>query len=182
MSSITLETERLILRRFTMDDAESMFKNWASDSEVTRFMPYETCETLEQTRSRIEEWFAYLEKAGLSCVFAIILRNTHELIGTIDYAMTDSGAKSAEVGYQLGKRWWNAGYAAEALKAVIKHCFEDMGLHRIWAMYDPLNAGSGAVMRKAGMSYEGTLRKDGVRKGVLRDSARYAILAEDYFG
>jgi RimJ/RimL family protein N-acetyltransferase len=49
-------------------------------------------------------------------------------------------------------------------------------------MYDPLNAGSGAVMRKAGMSYEGTLRKDGVRKGVLRDSVRYAILAEDCFG
>jgi ribosomal-protein-alanine N-acetyltransferase len=49
-------------------------------------------------------------------------------------------------------------------------------------MHDPLNANSGAVMRKAGMTYEGTLRKDGVRKGVLRDSVLYAILADDCFG
>jgi len=179
--TVTLETERLLLRQFMPGDAEAMYRNWASDPEVTRFMHYETCETLEQTRARIDDWLAYIDNAELSDVFAIILKDTREIIGTIDYAITDSEAKSAEVGYPLGKQWWHNGYAAEALKAIIRYCFEERGLNRIWAMYNPLNANSGAVMRKAGMIYEGTFRKDRVRKGVLRDSIQYAILAEDYF-
>ncbi len=176
--TVTLETERLLLRQFMPGDAEAMYRNWASDPEVTRFMHYETCETLEQTRARIDGLLILIMQSFP--IFAIIIKDTREIIGTIDYAITDSEAKSAEVGYKLGKQWWHNGYAAEALKAVIRYCFEERGLNRIWAMYNPLNANSGAVMRKAGMIYEGTFRKDRVRKGVLRDSIRYAILAEDY--
>lgn len=179
--TVTLETERLILRRFTIDDAEAMFQNWASDPEVTRFMPYDTCITLKQTQSRINEWLDYFNKTERSDVFAIILKDSGEPIGTIDYAETDPEVEAIEVGYQLGKHWWGNGYAAEALKALIKYCFEECGFKRIWAMYNSLNSNSGTVMRKAGMQYEGTFRKDRMRKGELRDSVQYAILAEDYF-
>jgi RimJ/RimL family protein N-acetyltransferase len=155
--TITLETERLILRRFTLDDAEAMFINWASDPEVTKFLIYQTCTTLDETKKRIAEWFAYLEKYE-----------------------SDAYAKSAEVGYQLGKTWWGKGYAAEALKALICYLFDSVGLNRIWADYDPRNPNSGRVMQKAGLVYEGTSRQCKIRDGELVDRVHYAIIAEDY--
>jgi ribosomal-protein-alanine N-acetyltransferase len=177
--TLPLETERLILRRFTLDDADAMFRNWASDPAVTKFLVYDTCVTLDETKNRIAEWMSYLNK-NESDVFAIVLRKTNEIIGTIDYCVIDVEAKSAEVGYQLGRRWWGQGYAAEAFRALIKHCFETIGLNRIWADYDPRNPNSGRVMQKAGLIYEGTSRQCKVNGGESVDRVRYAILAEDY--
>ena len=178
----TLETERLILRHFNTSDAEAMFCNWASDPDIVRFMPYDVCETLDDTNKRIKEWMLYFEEtAPNSAVFAIVLKTNGEVIGTIDFAETDRNASAAEVGYQLGKAWWGFGYATEALKAIIKYCIETVGLSRIWASYDSRNPSSGKVLQKAGMMYEGTLRQSRVRRGELSDSIRYAILADDYF-
>jgi ribosomal-protein-alanine N-acetyltransferase len=56
--TLPLETERLILRRFTENDTEAMFKNWASDPEVTKYLVYDTCTTLDDTKKRISKWFA----------------------------------------------------------------------------------------------------------------------------
>ena len=177
-----LETERLILRPFLKSDAEAMFRNWASDPGVIRFMPYDVCNTIEDTQKRIEEWMTYFEEtAPNSAVFAIVLKSDGEVIGTIDFAETDKNARAAEVGYQLGTSWWGYGYAAEALQAIIKHCIETVGLNRIWASYDSRNPNSGKVLQKAGMIYEGTLRQCKIRRGELVDSVRYAILTEDYF-
>jgi len=181
-SDNTLETERLVLRPFSISDAESMFRNWANDPKVVHFMPYDVCNTIEETKSRINEWMVYFkETAPNSAVFAIELKDSNEVIGTIDFAETDREARSAEVGYQLGKLWWGNGYATEALRAVIKYVFEKVGLNRLWASYDPRNSNSGKVLQKAEMLYEGTLRQCKVRRGELSDSVRYAILADDYF-
>jgi ribosomal-protein-alanine N-acetyltransferase len=177
--TLPLETERLILRRFTESDTEAMFKNWASDPEVTKYLVYDTCTTLDETKKRISEWFAYLENYE-SDVFAIVLKETDEIIGTIDFAVTDADAKSAEVGYQLGKAWWGKGHAAEALNALIYYLFESVGLNRSWADYDSRNPNSGRVMQKAGLVYEGTSRQCKIRSGDLVDRVYYAILAEDY--
>jgi ribosomal-protein-alanine N-acetyltransferase len=158
-----------------------MFRNWASDPEVVRFMPYDVCNSLEETQKRIIEWMRYFEETAPNyAVFAIILKDSGEVIGTIDFAETDREAHAAEVGYQLGKEWWGHGYAAEALRAVIQHCFETVKLNRLWASYDPRNPNSGRVLEKAGMVYEGTLRQCKIRRGELADSVRYAILAEDW--
>ena len=180
--SAILETNRLILRPFDKSDAEAMFHNWASDPDNIRFMPYDACKSIEDAYKRIDEWMSYFEEtAPNSAVYAIVLKIDGEVIGTIDFAETDREAKSAEVGYQLGKSWWGFGYTAEALQAVIKYCFETVGLNRLWASYDTRNPNSGKVLQKAGMIYEGTLRQNIVRRGELADSVRYAILAEDYF-
>jgi len=178
----TLENNTLLLRRFRVEDAQAMYDNWANDPEVVRFMPYDVCNTIEETRNVINEWVKYFtETAPNSAVFAIVLKDGEEIIGTIDFAEDDKEARSAEVGYQLGKLWWGNGYAAEALQAVIKYAFEVVGLNRLWASYDSRNVNSGKVLQKAKMLYEGTLRQNKVRNGELADSVRYAILAEDYF-
>ena len=98
------------MRTFSISDAEAMFRNWASDPEVVRFMPYDVCNTIEETRNRINEWMGYFENTTPnSAVFAIELKDSNEVIGTIDFAETDKEARSAEVGYQLGKLWWGNG-------------------------------------------------------------------------
>ena len=175
-----METKRLILRPFEMSDAEAMFRNWANDPDVLRYMPYEICNDLETTRVRISEWMGYFNSLNLWGAYALELKSTGEVIGTIDYAETNSNIREAEVGYQLGKAWWGKGYAAEALEALIDHCFETTNLNRIWGGYDPRNAPSGKVMEKAGMLYEGTFRQWRLRNGELVDRTLYAILREDW--
>jgi len=180
---VTLKTERLILRPFEMNDAEAMYRNWASDAEVVRFMLYGVHESVDDTRTFISQWFEYFNNltAGSSwCVFAIELKSDGELIGTIDFHENNREARAAEVGYQLGKAWWGNGYATEALRAVITHCFEEAGLNRIWADHDSRNIASGKVLIKAGMLHEGTSRQSKFRKGELVDKLHYAILKDDF--
>ena len=114
--AVTLETERLTLRRFTLDDADALHRNVYSDPDVMMFAFHEVSETLEQTREYICGWLDYFGKVepGKWACFAVTLKDSGEIIGTIDFAETD-----AEVGYQFGKAWWNQGYASEALTAVI---------------------------------------------------------------
>ena len=175
----TIKTDRLILRPFVVDDADSMFKNWANDEDVLRYMPYDVCTTLQETRECVLQWLDYFQGIkGSSAAFAIVLDG--EVIGTIDYAESDPGANSAEIGYQLGKAWWGNGYAAEALQAIIHHCFTSTSLNRLWGTFDPRNANAGKVMEKANMVKEGTLREYKIRKGERVDRIMHSILKDDY--
>ena len=181
---IKLETERLILRQFKLSDAEAMHQNITSIPEVVRFMCYDVCDNLDATQKHVNQWFEYFDKLipGSSwCVFAIILKSSNELIGTIDFHENNREARAAEIGYQIGRTWWGKGYTTEALRIVIDYCFSRIGLNRLWADYDSRNVASGKVLLKAGMLYEGTARQCYVRKGHIVDKVSYAILAEDYF-
>lgn len=179
-----LETERLLLRNFELSDVESMYRNWANDPDVVRFMCYEVCESLEATQKHVTEWLEFFNNLPADSswgLFAIILKSSSELIGTIDYHESDKEIRAAEIGYQLGKTWWGNGYATEALRILIKHCFETVGLNRLWADHNLLNIASGKVLLKARMLHEGTARQCYMRKGHIVDKVSYAILAEDYF-
>jgi ribosomal-protein-alanine N-acetyltransferase len=180
---VRCETERLILRQFTANDAEAFHNNVISDPEVCRYTHFEPSKTIDDTLKRIKDWIANFDsvESGLWNYFAITLKGSGELIGTIDYAVTDSEAKAAEVGYHLGRKWWRQGYASEALSELLRYLFEDVKLNRVWACHDARNPNSGGVMRKCGMRCEGTMRQCRVRKGELTDRVNYAILAEDYF-
>lgn len=85
------------------------------------------------------------------------------------------------IGYCIGSKWWNQGFTSEALDAVISYFFEQVGVKRIESQHDPNNPNSGKVMKKCGMTYEGTLRKaDFSNRGIV-DACMYAILKEEYF-
>ncbi|MCL2285814.1 MAG: GNAT family N-acetyltransferase [Firmicutes bacterium] len=175
-----IETERLILRPFNVDDAEAMYKNWASDPDVLRYMPYNVCETLEAARSCAEGWLESIKNMeGAWQVWAIQLKPADEIIGTIDFVEVDTDARSAEVGYQIGKAWWGNGYCAEALVELANYAFDTVGLNRLWGGYDPRNPASGRVMEKAGFKYEGTLRHHRLRRGELVDRIIYGMIRPD---
>jgi len=176
-----IETKRLILRPFTIDDAEAMYKNWASDPDVMRYMPYNICETLEATRKSIEAWMGYFKSMGKNAwqAWAIQLKSTGEVIGTVDFVELDTDARSAEVGYQIGKSWWGNGYCVEALIELANYAFDTVGINRLWGGYDPRNPASGRVMEKAGFRYEGTLRHHRLRHGELVDRVIYGMIRPD---
>ena len=177
--TIRLETERLVLRRHTLDDAGAVFSNWASDPEVTRYLKWSLHESLNVSR----EWCMLRVASHANdddYNWLIVLKSSGEPIGSIGVVNLDEKIESATVGYCIGKAWWSQGYASEALTSVVKFLFEEVGLNRVEARYDPRNVNSGKVMAKAGLAYEGTHRQaDWNNQGVC-DCVVHALTAEDY--
>lgn len=179
LGTVPLETERLILRRFVKSDAQDVFNNWASDPEVTKYLGWPPHSDISVTRKFMRKRLrAYARKDYYS--WAIALKETGRVIGTIAANRHNDATASVTIGYVIGKAWWNQGYMTEALRAVIKFFFEECGMNRVEAMHDPRNPGSGRVMQKAGMIYEGTLRQADWSNQGVGDKACYAILASDY--
>lgn len=174
----TLETERLLLRRFCRDDASAMYRNWASDPEVTRYLTWPTHTDEEVTSSILAEWLAnYADERYYQ--WAIVPKgNGNAPIGSIAVVELDDQVKSAAIGYCIGRAWWNMGITSEALSSVITFLFEEVGINRVEAYHDPRNPHSGAVMRKCGMTYEGTFRQSARNNQGICDACWYAILKE----
>lgn len=173
----TIETKRLILRPFTMDDAEPMFRNWASDDEVTRFLSWTAHTSPAETEAVIARWVG----GDLSDYnWAITLKeNGPEVIGSLCITRIREDIGMAHFGFALGRAWWNRGIMTEALSAVIGFLFSQAGFNRIESRHDVENIGSGVVMRKCGMTYEGRARQAHRNNQGLRDMDCYAILAGD---
>jgi len=176
----TINTERLLLRKFEKDDADDMFKNWANDKEVTRFLSWEPHNDADVTRKIVEQWVNDYEISNIYN-WAIELKETEEVIGGISIVTLDEKHYSCEIGYCMSRLYWGKGITSEALKAVINFLFSEVGFNRIVAKHDTKNIGSGKVMIKGGMKYEGTLRQ--VKLGdnnEFYDLAVYAILKDDW--
>jgi len=129
-----------------------------------------------------EQWISThkerFERGELAC-FAIVIRQTGELVGAISLRMEQRNER-AELGYWIGKPYWNQGYCTEAGKAVLRYGFEELGLNRIYASHLARNPASGRVMEKLGMTYEGCLRQHVKKWGVFEDLKRFGILRSDY--
>ena len=179
--TVPLETRRLILRRFTTEDADAMFSNWASDHEVTKFLTWPTHTSTQVSKSVISNWLdLYSNDNHYS--WAIVLKELGEPIGSIAAVKQDPETNMVHIGYCIGQKWWRKGYTSEALCRLVRFFFEEVGVNRIESRHDPRNPNSGKVMQKAGLKYEGTLRKsDRNNQGGFCDAAYYAILAKDYF-
>jgi ribosomal-protein-alanine N-acetyltransferase len=178
--TVTLETARLILRRYVPEDADAMFRNWTNDPEVTRFLTWQPHGSIDVTRKiSLSDISKYDNLSHYQ--WAIVPKSLNEPIGGINVVNMNEPCRCFEIGYRIGRAWWRQGFASEALSTVIKFLFEQVGANRIAATYDTRNPNSGAVMRKCGMRYEGILRQSGRNNQGVYDAACYAILAEDYF-
>lgn len=181
LGTVTLETERLILRRFESSDAEAMFNNWASDAEVTKFLTWPAHSDVSVSKAVIGSWIPLYNNLN-HYSWAIVLKEIGQPIGSIAVVDQRDDIQMVHIGYCIGRKWWRRGYASEALAELIRFFFEDVGVNRIESRHDPRNPNSGKVMQKCGLKYEGTLRQsDRNNQGGFCDAARYAMLAEDYF-
>ncbi len=174
-----LETDRLILRRYTVADAADMYRNWASDPEVTRYLTWPCHTSPEATAELLEAWVMQYEN-GSYFNWAIELRDSGTVVGNISVVKLDENVNSAEIGYCLGRAYWGNGIMPEALRAVTDYMFDEAEVNRLAAFHDVNNPKSGRVMQKAGMKYEGTLRQAGKNNQGICDMACYAILRSDH--
>ena len=173
----TIETERLILRRFVPEDAQAMYDNWASDPEVTKYLTWPTYTSVEPARQIIGAWCAAYEHEDFYQWAIVLKTNGEEPIGSISVVDKDDKIMKAEIGYCLSRRFWHKGIMSEALRAVIGFLIEEVGMNRVESRHDTNNPNSGAVMKKCGMKFEGTLRQADWNNQGICDAVHYAILA-----
>ena len=175
----TIETSRLILRRAIREDAEPMFRNWAADPEVTKYLTWPTYEKVETAYQILDLWASEYEKPNYY-QWMIVLKELGEPIGSISVVRQNDRVEESEIGYCIGSRWWHKGIMTEALNAVIEYLFTEVGMNRVAARHDPNNPHSGGVMRKCGMKYEGTHRACDRNNQGICDAAQYAILRSEW--
>lgn len=177
MADTRLETERLILRPYEIDDIPALV-HLAGAREVaatTLRIPH------PYTEQNARDYLAtcQLEAAsGPVTRFAITLRVSGELIGGIGFRL-EADHHRAELGYWIGVPYWGLGYATEAARPMLDYGFEALGLHRIYASHVTGNPASGRILLKIGMQYEGRLRGHICKWGEFQDLECYAILRSD---
>lgn len=174
-----LETDRLILRKFVAKDAQAMYKNWASDTEVTKFLMWKPHADEKVSQEVIKDWMKqYSDKSFYQ--WAIILKeNKDEPIGGISVVHMNEETSMVHIGYCIEKKWWHHGITSEALKAVMDFLFDEVDVNRIESRHDPRNPNSGKVMQKCGMKYEGTLRSSDWNNQGICDACYYALLKSE---
>ena len=175
-----IETNRLILRKFTIDDVENVYNNWTSDVKANEFLSWNIHENKEVT---LEEVKKILKEYEDPYVFnwVVELKETKEIIGNIKTAKIKVNGDICEIGFCYGSKFWGNGYGAEALKEVLKFLIKEVGFRLVegWCTSD--NPASEKVMINAGMQKEAVLRKRKINKvtKMISDYIIYSITREE---
>lgn len=170
-----IETERLVLRRFVLEDADKMYQNWASDSEVTKYLTWPAHESVEVTKCVLSDWISSYDNEN-QYQWCIAKKENDEPIGSIGVVKSNEKTESFELGYCIGRAYWHQGITSEALAAVMKYLLDEVGARRIEAGHDIRNPHSGAVMQKCGLRYEGTCIQAGYNTTGICDIVLYGYV------
>ena len=172
-----IETERLILREVSADDADGIFRIF-SDPEVAE---YDWFKPLKAKADALKFIVNYKEEFddNEEITWGIELKSTEELIGICCLGDFELGARRAEIGYDIARAMWNKAYATEAVKAVVDYGLLKMNLNRIEAFITPGNHASVRVLEKLNFTKEGLVRERDLIKGKLEDGIIMAILSRD---
>lgn len=176
-----IETERLILRRFTKDDATDMFNNWINDKEVQSNYGEPVYENIEAVNELLDKWIKKYDNSDFYR-WAIVLKENNQCIGQIAFCSISLDCSYADIEYCIGRGYQRKGYASEALSGVITFTFEKTGLNRLQAFHRGQNISSGKVLQKSKMKYEGTLRQTifYTEANEFDDKIYYGILKDEY--
>ncbi len=174
----SLYTERLVLRRFNVSDADDMFYNWASDEKVTQFLTWKPHESVDATRQLLEGWVEAYDNLK---TYNWVIQFDGKAIGCISVVRISDKCEYAELGYSLGYCYWNKGFMSEAANAVVDYLFSEIGVNRVGISHAVENPASGKVAQKCGMTYEGTKREYfKTSTGKFVDIVDYGILKSEW--
>jgi [ribosomal protein S5]-alanine N-acetyltransferase len=171
-----IETERLLLRWPTEADAEQMFARYASDPAVTKYLTWLPHKSVSDTLKFLRENQQTTELVN----WLVFLREGGALLGSIGGRITNH---RIEFGYCYARDSWGRGYATEAARAMVRVWLKEPTIWRVQAFCKPENAASIHVLEKAGLTYEGTLRKHSLAPNmsdVPSDVRCYAIIRESH--
>jgi RimJ/RimL family protein N-acetyltransferase len=157
--SIILETERLILREWTLDDAPALFEI-CRDAEVMRYIgtgkPYKMLDEAE----KFLDWAVAYQKANGFCRWALLEKSSGKIVGSCGYAYTHE-MPEPELGYLFARDVWGKGFATETARACLDYGFEKLAFREIIAITDLENVASQKVLEKIGFTRRGIERIDG---------------------
>ena len=120
--TVTLSSDRLLLRKFAMEDAEAMYRNWQNDRDVTKYLRWTAHENISVTKSVLRDWVRKYENPDFY-QWAIVPKELQEPIGSISVVDMNEQTNTVHIGYCIGKKWWHKGYTSEALKTVLPFLF-----------------------------------------------------------
>jgi [ribosomal protein S5]-alanine N-acetyltransferase len=174
----TLETQRLLLRPFTMQDAPKVYE-YLSDSRIpVRMHRIPNPCTMEWVEHYLYKAIHEDPEIG-RFQFALARKSDGELVGRMNIRVAAEHQR-AEIGYWIGVPHWGNGYATEAGKRILQYGFESLGVQRIIGTVYSHNRASAQVLQKLGMRYEITRRQDTYKNGVFEDSEIYGILRGEF--
>lgn len=175
----TIETERLILRRFEYKDDTAMLKYWIADEKIQSLYSEPVYSTKEEVKGLLDKYIGSYERDDYYR-WAVIDKVCGECIGQIAYFLVDSKNHFAEIEYCIGSKFQCRGYATEATKAVIDFGFNEMNLHKVQICTKTINIPSKRVIEKCGFTYEGTLRDYFCMNGEYVGRLYFSILRSEY--
>lgn len=159
IGTIELNTKRLLLRKFKIEDSFFMFKNWASNENVTKYLTWEPHKDIDTTKSILESWINSYDNLNYY-QWCIVLKDIDEPIGSIGVVLLDEENELVQIGYCIGERWWGKGITTEALQKIIEFLFSSVKIKKIETKHIIENIASGKVMKKSGMIFQGNLKKE----------------------
>lgn len=160
-----ISTQRLTLRRFTIDDADAMFNNWAKDHEVTKYLSWDAHPNIEYTNWWLARSVEKYERIDFY-YWAIVFEG--EVIGCIGGSSV--GERGYDIGYCIGRKWWNRGIMTEAVKAVIDFAFNKLSCTYVELSYILENKASARVAEKCGMRF---VKKE--KRGFTKHETEYDL-------
>jgi RimJ/RimL family protein N-acetyltransferase len=170
-----LVTPRLLLRAFTPADAPHVAQlagdRAIADTTMSVPHPYPPDAALAWIAGHAQAW-----SGRTALPLAITQFDSGELIGAVGLNTLSLPHRHAELGYWIGRPFWSHGYATEAAAALVGFAFQTLALHRVYAHHMTRNPASGRVMRKLGMTHEGTLRQHVCKWGAFEDVELYGVL------
>lgn len=175
----TIETERLILRKFKISDDEAMLKYWIADEKIQSLYSEPVYTTKAEVDELLEKYINSYQKNDYYRQ-AIIEKNSGECIGQIAYFLVDSKNNFAEIEYCIGSDFQCKGYATEATKAVIQYGFDKINLHKVQICTKTINKPSKRVIEKCGFTYEGTLRDYFYMEGEYVGRLYFSMLKSEF--
>ena len=177
--TLAIETERLLLRKFTYEDDDSMMRNWVSDDDVQDKYGEPSYKTKEAVKGLLCKYIGGYE-SPYYYRWAVIEKESGECIGQIAYFLVDRYNHFGEIEYCIGTGFQGKGYATEATKAVIGYGFEKINLNKVQICVRPSNIPSKKVIEKCNFTYEGTLREYFFRHGAYEGREFYSILKSEF--
>ena len=151
----TLETSRILLRPWEETDAEALYK-YAKDPAVGPIAGWAPHTSVEISREIIRVLFSAPE------TYAVVLKQTGEPVGCIGLLFGDEihtatiAGDEAEIGFWIGVPYWGQGLMPEAVRLLLRHCFEDLDLQTVWCGYYDGNTRSKRVQEKCGFRFHHT--------------------------
>lgn len=176
----TIETERLILRKFAYLDIESMIRNWIADEKTQWNYGEPNYSTAREVKELFDTKYIVSYSREDYYRWAVIEKASNECIGQIAYFYVDSNNQHGEIEYVIGPHFQGRGYATEMTKAAIQFGFEEINFHRIEIDCRTTNEASRKVIEKCGLTYEGTFRDFFWRKNHFEGRCVYSILKSEY--